>query len=109
MAGREQIMKLIQDLSYMIEDEIEGACDYAKWSLKLKDDKPQLAQTFYSLTVDELKHIDILHNEVVRIINDYRNAGNEVPPDMQAIYDYLHEKQIKKVHSIKLYLEEYKG
>lgn len=102
-------MKIIQDLSLLIEEEIDGACEYAKLALKLKDEKPQLAQTFYTLTVDELKHVDVLHDEVVRAINEYKSTGAEVPPDMQAVYDYIHQKQIDRVHSIKMYLEQYKG
>lgn len=101
-------MKIIQDLSLLIEEEIDGACEYAKLALKLKDERPQLAQTFYSLTVDEMKHIDILHDEVVKIINEHRASGNEVPPDMQAVYDYIHQKQIDRVHDIKVYMEQYK-
>lgn len=101
-------MKIIQDLSHLIEEEIDGACNYAKLALKFKDERPQLAQTFYSLTIDEMKHIDILHDEVVKIITEYRNAGNEVPADMQAVYDYVHQKEIERVHHIKLYLEQYK-
>ena len=93
----------------MIEDEIDGAEEYAKMALKLKEEYPQLAQTFYNLTADELKHVDMLHDEVVKLINDYRNAGNEVPPDMQAVYDYIHQKQIDHVHDVKMYVEQYKG
>ena len=102
-------MKLIQDLSYMVEDEIDGAEQYAKMALKMKEERPQLAQTFYNLTGDELRHVDILHDEVVKVINDYRNAGNEVPLDMQAVYDYIHQKQIDRVHDVKMYLEQYKN
>ena len=93
----------------MIEDEIDGAEEYAKMALKLKDERPQLAQTFHNLASEELRHVDILHDEVVRVINDYRNAGNEVPADMQAVYDYIHQKQIDHVHDVKMYLEQYKG
>lgn len=102
-------MKIIQELSDMIEDEIDGAEEYAKKALELKNERPQMAQTFYNLTSDELRHVDMLHDEVVKVINEYRNAGNEVPPDMQAVYDYLHKKQIDRVHEVKMYLEQYKG
>ena len=102
-------MVLIQDLSYMIEDEIDGAEKYAKMALRMKDERPQLAQTFFNLTSEELRHVDILHDEVVRVINDFKNAGNEVPPDMQAVYDYIHRKQIERVHDVRMFLEQYKS
>ena len=101
-------MEIIKELSCLIDEEIDGACNYAKLALKFKEEKPQLAQTFYSLTVDEMKHIDILHDEVGRVISDYRSAGHEVPVEMQAVYDYVHDKEIERVHHIKMYLEQYK-
>ena len=102
-------MKIIKELSVLIDDEISGACEYAKLALKLKDERPQLAQTFYTLTVDELKHVDILHEEVVKVINEHKATGAEVPVEMQAVYDYVHDQEIERVHHIKMYLEQYKG
>lgn len=101
-------MKIIEHLSDLINEEIDGACNYAKLALKYKEERPQLAQTLYSITVDEMKHIDMLHDEVVRVINDHRATGAEVPVEMQAIYDYVHSKQIERVHNIKVYMDQYK-
>jgi ferritin len=101
-------MKIIEHLSDLINEEIDGACNYAKLALKYKEERPQLAQTFYNLTVDEMKHIDMLHDEVVKIINDHKATGAEVPVEMQAVYDYVHAKQIDRVHHIKVYMDQYK-
>ena len=101
-------MKIIEHLSDRINEEIDGACNYAKLALKYKEERPQLAQTFYNLTVDEMKHIDMLHDEVVKIINDHKATGAEVPVEMQAVYDYVHAKQIDRVHNIKVYMDQYK-
>ena len=101
-------MRIIEHLSDLINEEIDGACNYAKLALKYKEERPQLAQTFYNLTVDEMKHIDMLHDEVVKIINDHKATGAEVPVEMQAVYDYVHAKQIDRVHNIKVYMDQYK-
>ena len=101
-------MKIIEHLSDLINEEIDGACNYAKLALKYKEERPQLAQTFYNLTVDEMKHIDMLHDEVVKIINDHKATGAEVPVEMQAVYDYVHAKQIDRGHNIKVYMDQYK-
>lgn len=97
-------MKLIQELSEMIEEEIEGAHDYAKEALEHKTDDPSLAQTFYEIAGVELEHVNMLHKQVVRIIEQHRKEHGEPPAPMQAVYDYLHKKQIEKVAEVKHYL-----
>lgn len=102
-------MKIIEKLSDMIEDEIADAEKYAKCALKYKEERPSLAQTFYNLSTDEMKHMNMLHDEVVKIINEYKAQGQEVPPEMQSVYDYLHRKQIDKATMVKIIMESYKG
>ena len=102
-------MKIIEKLSDMIEEELNDAEKYARCALREKEERPALAQTFYNLSVDELKHMSILHDEVTRIINEYRAQGEEVPVEMQAIYDYIHRKHIDKATSVKIIMESYKA
>ena len=51
----------------------------------------------------------ILHNEVVRLIEKHRKEHGEPPPAMQAVYDYLHEKQIEKAQEAKNFQAMYKN
>ena len=102
-------MKIIEKLSNMIEDEMNDAEKYAKCALKYKDERPSLGQTFHALSIDEMKHKDMLHDEVVKIINEFRASGTEVPADMQAVYDYLHKKHIDRATEIKIIIESYRG
>ena len=102
-------MKIIEKLSDMITDELNDAEKYAKCALKEKEEHPSLAQTFYSLATDEMKHMNMLHDETVKIINDYRSQGQEVPVEMQAVYDYLHKKQMERAINIKIIMESYRG
>lgn len=67
-------MKLIEKLSEYIEEEIEDANKYVDCALKWKEDNPMLAKSFYDLSVQELNHMSILHEEVVKAINDYKQA-----------------------------------
>lgn len=93
----------------MIEDELNDAEKYAKCALKEKEERPSLAQTFYSLATDEMKHMNMLHDETVKIINEYKAQGNEVPVEMSAVYDYLHKKQMERAINIKIIMESYRG
>ena len=101
-------MKLIQELSEMIEEEIDGAEDYAKDVLKYKQTNPNLAQTFYEIAGVELEHVNMLHKQVVQLIEQHRKEHGEPPAPMQAVYNYLHEKHIEEVSEVKHYLDMFR-
>ena len=94
-------MKLIKTLSEMIEDEIEGAGDYIRLALQIRDEKPELARTLNSLSLQEMEHMKILHDAVASAIDEYRRTVGEPPAAMQAVYDYLHEKHINEAGEVK--------
>jgi len=97
-------MKIIQKLSDMIEEEISDAMKYARCYQAHREDDPELARTFSQLSLEELTHVERLHAQVVRLIKDYRDTHGEPPSHMQAIYNYLHERNIDKVSKVRLML-----
>lgn len=102
-------MKIIEKLTEMIEEEVEDAVKYAKCALKHKEDHPKLADTFYDLSVSELDHMNMLHRQVVQIIDDHRKMKGDPPADMMAIYEYLHAKHMDKAAEAKMLQGMYNG
>lgn len=102
-------MKVIEKLEDFIDSEIHDAEVYAKCALKYKETDPTLAKLFYDLSTEEMRHMDLLHNEVVRQIEQYRKTKGEPPTSMQAVYDYLHEKQINEAKCVKEYQSMYRN
>lgn len=102
-------MQIIKKLSEMIKEEISDAEKYANCALKWKDEDRTLAETFFNLSQQELQHMQMLHDQVVRLINDYKAKNGAPPAAMQAVYDYIHEEQIENVRDVKLLHAMYKG
>lgn len=100
-------MEIIRRISEKIDEELHDAEKYIKCAYRVKEEYPQLANTYYQLSLEEMKHVTMLHDSVVRIINDYKRE-NEVPEAMQILYDYLHDRQIKWAAKIKAKQEDYK-
>lgn len=102
-------MQLIKKLSAMIEDELDDAEKYVRCALNHKEDRRPLAETFYALSLDELKHMNQLHEFVVRLIDEVRQSGTPVPEGMMEMYEYLHERHIEHEKEIRILQKMYTG
>ena len=85
----------------MIGSEIAASRKYILQAVKNRDENRQLADVFYQLSTEEMNHMQMLHKEVVKIIEEYRKEKGEPPKEMLAVYDYLHEKHIEKAAEVK--------
>lgn len=100
-------MEIIKKISQKIDSELEDAERYIKCAYKVRDEYPQLADTYYKLSLAEMGHVTMLHDNVKNIINEYKK-NNDVPEAMQVLYEYLHERQIKWAAKISAKQEAFK-
>ena len=102
-------MKIIKCLSQLIEEEMEDANKYIDLAVKWKQEEPDTADLFYNLSLEEMGHMEKLHEEVTELIEEYRKENGEPPKDMMILYDYLHEMHIKTATQIKVKQGMYKA
>ena len=101
-------MQIIKVLSDKIKDELCDAKEYAEMAIKYKSDYPELSRTLFTISTQEMEHMNFLHTEVAKIIAKYRETQGEPPADMLAVYDYLHNEQIEKALEVKMLQNMYK-
>jgi Mn-containing catalase len=100
-------LKIIKDTCDYIDEELCDAEKYIKRALEVKQDYPELAELFNMLSSEEMKHMQMLHNQVVKLIDNYRKTEGEPPASMLAVYDYLHQKFIDHAKEIKILQQMY--
>lgn len=103
-------MKIIKKLCDLIDEEIHDGKKYAKLALAHKDDDVALAEMFYNLSLEEMKHMNTLHNAVVKVINNVKAEQKDNPKieGMQTIYDLLHERSINKAKEVQILQSMYR-
>ena len=102
-------MKIIQTVTDKINEELEDACSYAKLAIEVKDQHRSLSEVFFALSQEEMRHQTMLHNEVVKLIEEYRREHGTPPENMMAVYDYLHKKAIEMAETVKRYQQIYQS
>lgn len=94
-------MKEIKHLAEEIGEELNDAEKYAREAARLSDSCPADAAVYADLSRQELGHADKLHEMATRRIEKKRESGAEVPPGMQAIWDWEHEKMLDRAAHVK--------
>ena len=102
-------MKKIEKLEKQIHEEYGDAEKYITCALLNKDEDLSLAELYYQLANEEVKHADRLHDMVVRTIDEYKREKGEPPKEMMIVYNMLHERDIEYATKVKLMIQQYKG
>ena len=86
-------MLSIKKLTEMIKEELNDAEKYARCALDAKEQgKTSLAATFNKLSLEEMGHMEALHDQVENIISEYRKEHGDPPERMLGRYEYAHEE-----------------
>ena len=102
-------MVIIEKLSDMIDEEISDAEKYIRCAIEHKTDRPTLAEVFYKLSEEEMKHMAMLHEQVVALIEDYKKKNGEPPEAMMTVYKILHRRHINHATEVRALQATYKN
>lgn len=100
-------MKIIKCLEKFIDEELHDSEKYIKKALEVKNEYPDVAELLNMLSAEEMKHMNLLHGMIVKLIEFHKKMKGDPPPEMLAVYNYLHEQSIEKVKDIKILQQMY--
>ena len=101
-------MKIIEQICGKIDKQIAMAEEYAKCALTYKEERPALADLYYRIATEQMGHMNLLHTQVVSIIEEYRKAKGDPPEAMKILYDIMHRREIENAAAVKGMLALYK-
>ena len=95
-------MKIIKIIAEKIAEEINDADEYINLATEWKAEQPDAVKVFYELSTQEIRHADMLHEVVTKLITEYRETKGEPPVPMLTLYDYLHGQHIENAMRVKV-------
>lgn len=97
-------MREIKEIAAFIDDEVEGALEYAKAAAFYKDTRPALASIYMQLATTEYGHVTKLHTEAAKLVKEAETKGVEYPQAMKDKWDEMHKASIAKMAEAKTYM-----
>lgn len=91
-----------------MDDELDGAREYAQCALHLKDEDKELADVYVSLARTELDHYQKLYNQMTRVMTNYRSEHGDLSPELQEFYDWQRTKTLDCMAEVKVLVDSYK-
>lgn len=102
-------MKIIEQANNLLWNSLDSAKCFIEKALKLREEYPSLSRALYEASLDEMDHVSRIHEEIVKLIQEYKQKTGEPPEAMLAVYNYLHEKYIDKASQIRILQNMYKN
>lgn len=101
-------MKILEHMIEKAHDTMEEVEWYAEKALHYKAEHKSVADVYNKIADMHITIYDMLHKEMVALIEEKKRMGHNPPPEMLAIWDYEHKKLIKEFAEAKTLVEEYK-
>lgn len=104
----EDTMKILTHLIERADATLSEVEWYAEKAMHYKTEHKAIADTYNKIAEMHITIYDMLHKEIVNLIEDYKRSGHTPPPEMLIIWDYEHKKLIKEFAEAKTLVDEYK-
>ena len=99
----------MRDLYCMMDEEVDGALEYAKMAFSYKDSMPALSKAFDQMASDEMRHANMIEAEINKVVEGEKKNPASTEVGMTAIFDFMHERYTEKLARARVYQSKAKG
>lgn len=101
-------MKILTNMIEKANDTLEEIEWYGEKAMLCRDEYRQVADVYNKIAEMHINIYDMIHKQMVDLIEQKKRDGVQVPAEMSAIWNYEHERLIKDFKKAKILVEEYK-
>ena len=101
-------MKILAKMIEKANDTLDEIEWYGEKALLLRDEHKSIADTYNKVADMHITIYDMLHKQMVDLVEQKKREEPQVPAEMLAIWNYEHERLIKEFKDAKILVEEYK-
>lgn len=101
-------MKILTNMIKKADDTLEEIEWYGEKAILLRDEHKSIADVYNKIAEIHINIYDMLHKQMVDLIEQKKRDGVQIPAEMSAIWNYEHERLIKEFRDAKILVDEYK-
>lgn len=98
-------MKFIEDMAERMDDELDGAEEYAVAALEHKQSHPILAKHYHDMAMDELRHASYFSDAAM----EYVKAHATERPELKHVWDFFKRHADKEIAEVEKMLAKYRA
>lgn len=98
-------MRFIEEMAERMDDELDGAEEYAVAAIHNKDSHPALAKHYHDMAMDEMRHASYFSDAAMEYVKTH--AADK--PELKHVWDFVKRHADKEIAEIDKMLTKYRA
>lgn len=98
-------MRFIEDMAERMDDELDGAEEYAVAAIHNKESHPALAKHYHDMAMDEMRHASYFSDAAM----EYVKTHAVEKPELKHVWDFVKRHADKEIAEIDKMLAKYRA
>ena len=97
-------MKFLEDMAERMDDELDGAEEYAVAALHKKESHPALAKHYHDMAMDELRHASYFNDAAEEYVKAHPDK-----PELKHVWEFVKRHADREIAEVDKMLAKYRG